>query len=79
MHATEPMDDARKAVQMFTAGTPLEARAVMPKSYIPTIPSSKEADKNITEEALAIIENDGLLRASKIKPSYFNHTGMRAL
>lgn len=60
VNAAGRMDDARKAVQMFIAGTPQEALQFAEMLHSDNT-DRKEADKNITEEALAIIENtDGL-------------------
>ncbi|HTQ29416.1 MAG TPA: single-stranded-DNA-specific exonuclease RecJ [Puia sp.] len=60
VNAAGRMDDASKAVQMFIAGSFEEAM-----SYAEMLHSDnterKEADSNITEEALAIIEGDELL------------------
>jgi single-stranded-DNA-specific exonuclease len=58
VNAAGRMDDARKAVQMFVAKDESEA-----KQYAEMLHSDntdrKEADKNITEEALAVIESNG--------------------
>jgi single-stranded-DNA-specific exonuclease len=60
VNAAGRMDDARKAVQMFIANTPQEALQFAEMLHSDNT-DRKEADKNITEEALAIIENtDGL-------------------
>lgn len=57
VNAAGRMDDARKAVQMFVAST--EEEAVQYAEMLHSDNSDrKEADKNITEEALAIIEGD---------------------
>ncbi|HLK29170.1 MAG TPA: single-stranded-DNA-specific exonuclease RecJ [Puia sp.] len=60
VNAAGRMDDARKAVQMFIAETYEEAL-----NYAEMLHSDnterKEADSNITEEALAIIEGDEVL------------------
>ncbi len=67
VNAAGRMDDARKAVQMFIA--PDENTA---KQYAEMLHSDntdrKEADRNITEEARALIEKDGdfLLRKSTV-------------
>ncbi len=57
VNAAGRMDDARKAVQMFIAKDETEA-----KQYAEMLHSDntdrKEADKNITEEALAVIESN---------------------
>jgi single-stranded-DNA-specific exonuclease len=56
VNAAGRMDDARKAVQMFIAASEPEA-----KQYAEMLHSDnsdrKEADKNITEEALSVIES----------------------
>jgi len=62
VNAAGRMDDARKAVQMFIAGTPEEALQYAEMLHSDNT-DRKEADKNITEEALAIIErNDHLVQ-----------------
>lgn len=62
VNAAGRMDDARKAVQMFIAGSHEEALQYAEMLHSDNT-DRKEADKNITEEALAIIEgNDGLLK-----------------
>src|SRR4030095_14205111 len=67
VNAAGTMDDAKKAVQMFIA--PDENTA---KQYAEMLHSDntdrKEADRNITEEARALIEKDGdfLLRKSTV-------------
>ncbi len=57
VNAAGRMDDARKAVQMFIAKDETEA-----KQYAEMLHSDnadrKEADKNITEEALSVIESN---------------------
>lgn len=62
VNAAGRMDDARKAVQMFIANTPAEALQFAEMLHSDNT-DRKEADKNITEEALAIIEgNDQLVQ-----------------
>lgn len=72
VNAAGRMDDARKAVQMFIANTPEEAL-----QYAEMLHSDnsdrKEADKNITEEALAIIENNAQLVTRKSTVVYQSH------
>jgi single-stranded-DNA-specific exonuclease len=64
VNAAGRMDDARKAVQMFIAETYEEAL-----NYAEMLHSDntdrKEADTNITEEALAVIESDEVLMNRK--------------
>ena len=55
VNAAGRMDDARKAVQMFIAETDLEAMQFAELLHSDNI-DRKEADSNITEEALAMIE-----------------------
>lgn len=57
VNAAGRMDDARKAVQMFIASTEEEALQYAEMLHSDNT-DRKEADKNITEEALAIIESD---------------------
>jgi len=72
VNAAGRMDDARKAVQMFIANTPEEAL-----QYAEMLHSDnsdrKEADKSITEEALAIIENNAQLVTRKSTVVYQSH------
>lgn len=60
VNAAGRMDDARKAVQMFIAGSFEEALSYACLLHADNS-DRKEADSNITEEALAIIESDALL------------------
>jgi single-stranded-DNA-specific exonuclease len=60
VNAAGRMDDARKAVQMFVSETYEEALSWAEQLHADNT-SRKEADSNITEEALAIIESDELL------------------
>lgn len=57
VNAAGRMDDARKAVQMFVASSKEEAKEYAEKLHSDNY-ERKEADKNITDEALALIEND---------------------
>jgi single-stranded-DNA-specific exonuclease len=57
VNAAGRMDDARKAVQMFVAGSLDEAKQYAEKLHSDNY-ERKEADKNITDEALALIENN---------------------
>jgi single-stranded-DNA-specific exonuclease len=60
VNAAGRMDDARKAVQMFIATTYEEALGYAEMLHSDNT-DRREADANITEEALAIIENDEVL------------------
>src|SRR5579871_662759 len=60
VNAAGRMDDARKAVQMFIAETYEEALGYAEMLHADNT-DRKEADTNITEEALAIIEADKIL------------------
>lgn len=64
VNAAGRMDDARKAVQMF-----IEDAYAKAKEYAEMLHSDnsdrKEADTNITEEALAIIESDDIMMNRK--------------
>jgi len=72
INAAGRMDDARKAVQMFVAGTYEEAL-----TYAEMLHSDnserKEADSNITEEALEIIESDDILINRKSTVVFKSH------
>ena len=57
VNAAGRMDDARKAVQMFVAATENEALQYAEMLHSDNI-ERKEADSNITEEALAIIQQN---------------------
>jgi single-stranded-DNA-specific exonuclease len=72
VNAAGRMDDARKAVQMFIANSPQEALQFAEMLHSDNT-DRKEADKNITEEALAIIENDQLLQTRKSTVVYQKH------
>ncbi len=60
VNAAGRMDDARKAVQMFVAQS-LEEAMQWAEQLHSDNSNRKEADTNITEEALALIEGDELL------------------
>ncbi len=60
VNAAGRMDDARKAVQMFISETYEEALSFAEMLHSDNT-DRKEADSNITEEALAIIDNDEIL------------------
>ncbi|OQP57480.1 single-stranded-DNA-specific exonuclease RecJ [Niastella populi] len=72
VNAAGRMDDARKAVQMFIANTPQEALQFAEMLHSDNT-DRKEADKNITEEALAIIDNNDGLRARKSTVVFQSH------
>jgi single-stranded-DNA-specific exonuclease len=57
VNAAGRMDDARKAVQMFIAKDETEAKQYAEMLHADNT-DRKEADKNITEEALAVIESN---------------------
>lgn len=60
VNAAGRMDDARKAVQLFVADSLEEAMQWAEELHADNS-SRKEADTNITEEALALIEGDALM------------------
>lgn len=60
VNAAGRMDDARKAVLMFVSETYEEALYWAEQLHTDNV-NRKEADSNITEEALAIIQNDEVL------------------
>jgi single-stranded-DNA-specific exonuclease len=72
VNAAGRMDDARKAVQMFVADSYEEAL-----NYAAMLHSDntdrKEADSNITSEALALIENDSTLVNRKTTVVFQSH------
>ena len=72
VNAAGRMDDARKAVQMFIANTPQEALQFAEMLHSDNT-DRKEADKNITEEALAIIESNDGLRLKKSTVVFQSH------
>jgi len=72
VNAAGRMDDARKAVQMFIANTPEEALQYAEMLHSDNT-DRKEADKNITEEALAIIERDHHLVQRKSTVVFQSH------
>lgn len=57
VNAAGRMDDARKAVQLFISDTVEEAKSWAEQLHTDNT-NRKEADTNITEEALALIEGD---------------------
>ena len=64
VNAAGRMDDAKKAVQMFIAATYEEALGYAEMLHADN-DERKEADTSITEEALAIINNDETLQTKK--------------
>jgi single-stranded-DNA-specific exonuclease len=72
VNAAGRMDDAKKAVQLF-----IEKDETKAKEFAEILHSDntdrKEADSSITEEALAIIENDASLIARKTTVVYQEH------
>ena len=72
VNAAGRMDDARKAVQMFIADTYEEA-VHWAEQLNADNTTRKEADTNITEEALSIIQNDEVLLGRKSTVLYQPH------
>lgn len=72
VNAAGRMDDARKAVMMFIAESVEEAMHWAEQLHADNT-NRKEADANITEEALAIIESDELLIKRKSTVLYQPH------
>ena len=72
VNAAGRMDDARKAVQMFVAGTYEEAVYWAEQLHADN-DSRKEADMSITEEALSIIEGDELMMGRRSTVLYKPH------
>jgi single-stranded-DNA-specific exonuclease len=72
VNAAGRMDDARKAVQMFVAGT-YDAALKYAEMLHADNTDRKEADSNITEEALAIIEKDEISRQRKSTVVFQSH------
>lgn len=72
VNAAGRMDDARKAVQMFIADTYEEAMH-WAEQLNEDNTSRKEADSNITEEALALIEGDEVMLKRKSTVLYQPH------
>jgi single-stranded-DNA-specific exonuclease len=72
VNAAGRMDEGRKAVLMFIAETIEEAMKWAEELHIDNT-SRKEADANITEEALAIIESDEVLVKRKSTVLYQPH------
>lgn len=72
VNAAGRMDDARKAVQMFIADTYEEALHWAEQLNADNT-TRKEADTNITEEALSIIQSDDVLLGRKSTVLYQPH------
>jgi single-stranded-DNA-specific exonuclease len=72
VNAAGRMDDARKAVLMFVAGEYEEALLYANLLHADNA-DRREADSNITEEALALIESDEILRNRKSTVLYQSH------
>src|SRR5665213_3049037 len=72
VNAAGRMDDATKAVQMFIEDDYTKAKEYAEMLHRDNI-DRKEADSNITEEALAIIESDDLLIKRKTTVVFKSH------
>jgi single-stranded-DNA-specific exonuclease len=72
VNAAGRMDDARKAVQMFVADN-FEEALTFARQLHSDNSDRKEADLQITEEALAIIEGDDMLRKRNSTVVYRSH------
>lgn len=72
VNAAGRMDDARKAVQMFIAASETEAQQYAELLHSDNT-NRKEADKNITDEALAMLEGNLELREKKSTVIYQPH------
>lgn len=72
VNAAGRMDDARKAVQMFVAETYEEAMLFANLLHTDN-KDRREADMNITEEALALIDEDEGLRSRKSTVVFKSH------
>jgi len=72
VNAAGRMDDARKAVQMFVAESFADSLAYAKLLHADNS-DRKEADLNITREALAIIEGDDILRNRNSTVLYQSH------
>jgi len=72
VNAAGRMDDATKAVQMFIEDDYTKAKEYAEMLHSDNI-DRKEADSNITEEALAIIESDDLLIKRKTTVVFKSH------
>ncbi len=72
VNAAGRMDDARKAVQMFVSDNFDEALSFAKLLHADNT-SRKEADSSITEEALALIEGDEVMRNRKSTVVFQSH------
>ncbi len=72
VNAAGRMDDAKKAVQLFIEKDPVKALEFAEMLHTDNS-DRKEADSSITEEALAVIENDLLLVNKKSTVVYKEH------
>lgn len=72
INAAGRMDDAKKAVQLFIEQDETKAKSLAEILHSDNT-DRKEADSSITEEALAIIENDASLSTKKTTVVYQEH------
>lgn len=72
INAAGRMDDAKKAVDLFIERDE-EKIKLLAEELMSDNTDRKEVDKNITEEALAILENDSLLARRKSTVLYQEH------
>ncbi len=72
INAAGRMDDAKKAVDLFIEKDAEKIKALAAELMSDNI-DRKEVDKNITEEALSILENDALLSTKKSTVLYREH------
>lgn len=72
INAAGRMDDAKKAVDLFIEKDPENIKALAAELMSDNT-DRKEVDKNITEEALSILENDALLGNKKSTVLYKEH------
>ncbi len=72
VNAAGRMDDARKAVELFTEDDPDMIRSLADQLQSDNF-DRKEVDKSITEEALSLIQNDSVLLQRKSTVLYQEH------
>jgi len=72
INAAGRMDDAKKAVQLFIEQDPIKAMAIAEQLHIDNT-DRKEADTNITEEALSMLELDEEVKNKKTTFVYQPH------
>jgi single-stranded-DNA-specific exonuclease len=72
VNAAGRMDDARKAVELFIEPDPEKIQALADALQSDNV-DRKEVDKNITEEALALIQGDDTMTARKSTVLYQEH------